>query len=488
MNLNRPTWPKRMAPGIALLGLMLCPHVASAATSAPVGDILLFGRVERSGRPLSSETTLFEGDSIRTHGDGGGVVRLGKGRLELRPSTDLEIVSAQPLRLILRAGALDFNFPAGTEFEIITPQLAVRPGPERENVSGEILAVPEDEDRVESRKGLLSVLERQEYGASRKVEAGEVLIASLVPTVSIPVAEATFTPPQAGSQIAQFEAVEGDVRLTRVNTTLTNRVENPGLPLFSGDTVATLQGRADIRFTDQSLINLDVGTTVVIEEEQQPTGILRRIGQTLGSLFFDIQEVAGTETELTTPTAVAAIRGTEGKQLVPNDTQSTHQLNEGLQQITENITGQSATITGGQQVIAIRGVGLGVITALVAPAIQAAVGSGVGGAGGAGGGGAGAGGGGAGGGGAAGGGGGAAGGAGGGAAGAGGGSPSGRRCGGRRSRRGSWRGHLDGIGSRDRGRGSRDSCWWRGRDPSSNSGPGARRRERFPGSPSGPGR
>ena len=284
MILNRLTRAKHTGEGIALLGLMLFPLAASAATSAPVGDILLRGRVEWSGRPLSNETTLFEGDSIRTYGDGRGVLRLGKGRLELGPSTDLEIVSAQPLRLILRAGALGFNFPAGTEFEIITPQLEVRLGPDRENVSGEILAVPEDEDRVESRKGLLSILERQEYGASRRVEVGEILIASLVPTVSIPVAEPTFAPPQAGSQIAQFEAVEGDVRLTRVNTTLTNRVENPGVPLFSGDMAATLQGRADIRFTDQSLITLDLGTTVVVEEQQQPTGILRRIGQRLGSL------------------------------------------------------------------------------------------------------------------------------------------------------------------------------------------------------------
>ena len=60
-----------------------------------------------------------------------------------------------------------------------------------------------------------------------------------------------------------------------------------------------------------------VGTTVVIEEQQQPTGILRSISQGLGSLWFNIQQVVGTETELTTPTAVAAIRGTEGSQFVP---------------------------------------------------------------------------------------------------------------------------------------------------------------------------
>jgi hypothetical protein len=44
----------------------------------------------------------------------------------------------------------------------------------------------------------------------------------------------------------------------------------PGVPLFSGDEVTTLQGKADVLFTDQGLITLDVGTTVVIEEQQQP--------------------------------------------------------------------------------------------------------------------------------------------------------------------------------------------------------------------------
>ena len=160
-----------------------------------------------------------------------------------------------------------------------------------------------------------------------------------------------------------------------------------------GDFDGALQGRADIRFTDQSLITLDVGTTAVIEEQQQPTGILRRIGQTLGSLWFNIQQIAGTETELTTPTAVAAIRGTEGRQLVPNDTQSTHALNEGIEDITENITQQTVTITDGQQVTAIRGVGFTPIVALLAAIPKPGVGGGGAGGGAAGGGAAGAGGG-----------------------------------------------------------------------------------------------
>jgi len=242
--------------------------------------------------------------------------------------------------------------------------------------------VPGHQDRVETRAGNLNVLERQAHGASRHVDRGEVLIASLVPTVSIPTATPTLFPPQAAAQIAQFEAVEGQVRLTRFNTTQVTAVDNPGVLLFNGDRVQTLQGRADIRFTDQSLITMEFGTDVIIEEQQQPTGLLRRVTQSLGSLWFNIQQVVGTETELNTPTAVAAIRGTEGTQVVPNDTQSTHALNQGLEDITERVTGQTVSITDGQRVTAIRGVGFTPIVSLLAAIPKPGVGAGAGGGGG----------------------------------------------------------------------------------------------------------
>ena len=378
---------RAIALGIATLMLLAgYPVRLSAEPASVVGDIILLGTVERSGRRLTNDATLFEGDTIRTASSSGGVMRIGGARMEIGQSTYLEIVRAQPLTIVLSSGSLAFNFPDDFDFQIITPQLEVRPDPSIDAVSGEILAIPDDEDRVESRAGTLSILERQEYGAIRSVGGGEILIASLVPTVSIPVASPTFGLLQAPSPIAQFQAVEGDVRLQRVNTTLTTRVDNPGIALFNGDTVSTLQGRADILFTDQSLISLDVGTTVTIEEQPQPTGIFRRITQGLGNLFFDIQQVVGTETSLETPTAVAAIRGTEGTQIVPNETQSTHALNEGLEDITERITGQTVTITDGQQVTAIRGVGFTPIVALLALIPRPGIGGGGGGGGAAGGG------------------------------------------------------------------------------------------------------
>ena len=380
------------AAALAIAACLLSPSLPVALRAAPtsvVGDIILLGTVERSGRRLTNDATLFEGDTLRTSASSGGVLRLGNARMEIGQSTYLEIVRAQPLTIVLGSGSLAFNFPDEFEFQITTPQLEVRPNPSFDAVSGEILAIPENEDRVESRGGALSILERQEHGAIRNVNGGEILIASLVPTFSIPVASPTFGLLQAPNPIAQFQAVEGDVRLQRVNTTLTTRVDNPGIALFNGDSVSTLQGRADILFTDQSLISLDVGTTVTIEEQAQPTGILRRISQGLGNLFFDIQQVIGTETSLETPTAVAAIRGTEGIQVVPNETQSTHALNNGLEDVTERITQQTVTITDGQQVTAIRGVGFTPIVALLGLIPRPGVAGGGGGGGAAGGGGAG---------------------------------------------------------------------------------------------------
>ena len=66
----------------------------------------------------------------------------------------------------------------------------------------------------------------------------------------------------------------------------------------------------------------------------------------------------------------------------PNETQSTHALNEGLEDITERITQQTVTITDGQQVTAIRGVGFTPIVALLALIPRPGIGGGGGAAGG----------------------------------------------------------------------------------------------------------
>src|SRR5207302_7274926 len=123
-------------------------------------------------------------------------------------------------------------------------------------------------------------------------------------------------------------------------------------------------GRATVKFVDESLITLSEGTIVQIQQQMQAGTLQRRLTQAIGNLWFSITKAAGTQTTLETPTAVAAIRGTEGTQDVPNFTQSTHALAEGLEQITEVVTQQSVTLRPGQRVTAFRGIGFSAITAL----------------------------------------------------------------------------------------------------------------------------
>src|SRR5262249_45139773 len=117
-----------------------------------------------------------------------------------------------------------------------------------------------------------------------------------------------------------------------------------------------------------------------ISERQVSGGVQRTISQFLGNLWFNISKATGAGgTTLQTPTAVAAIRGTTGTQDVPNPDQSTHALQEGLEQITENVTQQSVLLRHGQRVTAIRGVGFTPVVALIGALIQPVIGGGGGG-------------------------------------------------------------------------------------------------------------
>jgi hypothetical protein len=360
-------WIAGRAAALAVFVLLTLISDA-AAKSGVAGDIIVIGAVQRSGRALVNDTIIFEGDTIQTRKGGAGIIRFGRGRLEIDEDSEIEVVAREPLKIRVRSGTVAYNFPAGAWFEIVTPQLEVRPLVNDSNMSGSVSAQPGREDRVESRHGEYAILEREPNGAANRIKEGQTLVASLVPLITLPTATAAPQGPLGGPQIAIIESYSGDVRVTRAATpNNAARVTAVGLPLASNDTVRTLAGgNADIRFTDNALITLTPGTIVQIQQQQTPAGISRRISQFLGSIWFSIQRVTGTETTLQTPTAVAAIRGTEGAQDVPNEFQSVHALNEGVQEITEIVTQQTVTIRGGQRVTAIRGVGFTPIVALLA--------------------------------------------------------------------------------------------------------------------------
>jgi hypothetical protein len=357
---------------------LFCTAVCAQAKSV-VGDIILHGNVQRAGQQLASDTSIFEGDDITTQRAGGGVLRVGRGRVEIAESTEIEVVRRSPLRIVVKSGTIAFNFPPETPLEIVTPQLEVHPNLADGNLSGVITATPQTEDRVQSRSGNFTVVERQKNGISNHIMPGQVVVAALLPAVMIPGAAAEpISPapqgPMVGARVAILTAVQPDVRVARAATPNNYARVPVNTPLANGDYVRTLNGRAQVTFdSDRSVITLSEGTTVLIQQRSQANTVTRQITQAIGSLWFSIQRVAGTQTTLSTPTAVAAIRGTEGTQDVPNNTQSTHALNEGIEQVTEVVTSQSVTIRTGQRVTAIRGVGFTPIVALLAAIAQPAV-------------------------------------------------------------------------------------------------------------------
>src|SRR5262249_11329098 len=294
-----------------------------------------------------------------------------------------------PLRIVLKSGTMAFNFPPEAAVEIETPQLEIHPGLGDGNLSGIVSATPQTEDRVESRNGHFTVVERQKNGAANHIMPGQVLVAALIPTARVSMALADPIPPApqgpiGGAAVANLTAIQPDVRVARLATpTNYARVNTTPFPLANGDFVQTLNGRATITFDDRSVLTLSEGTTIQVQQRMQAGTISRRITQAIGSMWFSITRAAGTQTTLETPTAVAAIRGTEGTQDVPNPTQSTHALNDGVEQKTEVVTSQSVTIRSGQRVTAIRGVGFTPIVALLAAITQPTVGTAGGGGGGA---------------------------------------------------------------------------------------------------------
>jgi hypothetical protein len=356
-----------------------------------VGDLTLLGTVQRSGVRLTNDASVFEGDSIRTEKSSGGVLRVGQGRVEIGEATEMEIVSQSPLKIVVKSGVVAFNMPSDMPIEVETPQLQIHANIGDRNLSAVVNATPETEDRFQSRSGYFTVVERQKDGKATHIMPGQIIVATLMPAVTLGTAALEpIAPPQGpivGQTIARLTEAFGDVRAARAATPNNFARVAANYIFGAGDFVRTLNGRARVDFNDMSFIKLTEGTTVQIQQRGQGNSITRRVTQYVGTIWFSIQKIAGTQTTLETPTAVAAIRGTEGQQDVPTDNQSTHSLNEGVERITEVVTQQSVTIRSGQRVTAIRGVGFTPVVALLAAITQPLVAAGGGAGGGTGGGG-----------------------------------------------------------------------------------------------------
>jgi hypothetical protein len=130
--------------------------------------------------------------------------------------------------------------------------------------------------------------------------------------------------------IARLAQATGEVSVRRGQEWL--RVASLPLDLFSGDKVATGQGRAEIHFaSDDSTLVLDVGGNLTITEAQESATakLVRRAEVFLGDMWFSMKGGPNKQTDLVTPTAVGGLRGTEGLVHVDSGTQSEFSLTEG---------------------------------------------------------------------------------------------------------------------------------------------------------------
>jgi hypothetical protein len=120
-------------------------------------------------------------------------------------------------------------------------------------------------------------------------------------------------PANAGRIEAKLTYLEGEVSLTRDKTRLPAELD---MVLLPGDTVETgKDAQAEVTFDDSSAINLDPESRFVITELVKDSASGQRTVKTnlfSGELKAQIAKLAQNSTfEIESPTAVAAVRGTE---------------------------------------------------------------------------------------------------------------------------------------------------------------------------------
>jgi hypothetical protein len=87
-------------------------------------------------------------------------------------------------------------------------------------------------------------------------------------------------------------------------------VKTGDYPLYSGDTVKTSGGRAEILFhQDQSALSVVEDTQLLLRQTEEKGTILRRISLSLGWICATVNPRTGLETQLESNAATAVIRG-----------------------------------------------------------------------------------------------------------------------------------------------------------------------------------
>ncbi len=120
----------------------------------------------------------------------------------------------------------------------------------------------------------------------------------------------------------------------------------PANQLFSGDRVrAGERSRALIRYADETRLVLRENTEVLLTGDG---GSIRAVQINQGDVAFDVQKQASEQFRFTSPTSVAAIRGTTGIWKVLADGTSELSIVKGVATLTNSNTGVSQEVHAGQ--------------------------------------------------------------------------------------------------------------------------------------------
>jgi hypothetical protein len=115
-----------------------------------------------------------------------------------------------------------------------------------------------------------------------------------------------------GDLIAFVGKVKGDVMVTRANPGDTEPAK-AGMFLYSGDMIKTGdKSYTDIIFQDDgSRLKLDPETTLTLEATRTQKRLSKKVRLGAGKMFAKVSKRRGTEFQVTTPTSVASVKGTD---------------------------------------------------------------------------------------------------------------------------------------------------------------------------------
>lgn len=112
--------------------------------------------------------------------------------------------------------------------------------------------------------------------------------------------------------IAFFGKVKGDVTVTRANPGETEDAK-AGMFLYSGDAVKTgNKSYTSIVFQDDgSRLKLDPNTSLSLEATRSKKKLSKKMRLGAGKMYAKVSKKRGTDFQVTTPTSVASVKGTD---------------------------------------------------------------------------------------------------------------------------------------------------------------------------------